>query len=774
MLTRPRLRSHNSYTDRTLELLNRLWNYLDDPFQLLVEISLSVTHPWNAIFLDKNLIRRKQPDRDSFWTNWVNAQTTDDDNCITILIEWSLYGQTQHTNREHQFLAAIVLSWLFTSSNRPIRDNATKALANLMRKNSQIFSKLLEHFSSIDDPYVLERILAAAYGSCCNTPDPNRLKEYSDVVFREIFYNESPPYGLLLRDYAFGIIELAAYYKSLSPNVDLEYCQPPYKSPRPYLTVSEERLRKISEAAGDNKIVYSSSMDFGGDFSRYVIEPRIRDFVRVGLHTRAPLTVTQAESRFESQVVRNDSERSEAYEQLHEIVRSLKHIELLSQLSMESTQPTNSLADSDQHSDVVEAEKRFVLLLDKDEKKRFKKEAKPYLYKDRQLNRDENMFDVGSLKRWVAKRAYSFGWTLARFPHDQSLRGNYSRDRSIVERVGKKYQWLALDELLCRLADNYWIRDRYGSSLPYKYSSPLELGFVRDIDPSIISEKFRKELDKGLAYNWAFNPQIIIDEVKESEMPSWPHRSNPAQDLESLQIRTDSEGVKWLVVYEDQVKIDKYPEENSKEHSYRLQEFRFLHAIFVKTSELTCISKHFCNEKSINSRDVRPPQMTDTGYLFEATWRNTWDQEVWSNDNLGFPPEASIADIVINYIWEPHLDASMPEGFSCYIPSPWLIRQFQLQSSVDKPYLWLDSAGKIAFEEVSIEKYGTICLLRLDIVERLARDNDMVPFSFFLAERNAWPGGRNDLATWRRTEGICWKENGNFVSRHWNQDKCGN
>jgi len=37
-------------------------------------------------------------------------------------------------------------------------------------------------------------------------------------------------------------------------------------------------------------------------------------------------------------------------------------------------------------------------------------------------------------------------------------------------------------------------------------------------------------------------------------------------------------------------------------------------------------------------------------------------------------------------------------------------------------------------------------------------------------ERNAWPGGHNDDAAWRRSEGICWLEGGRPDSVNWKKD----
>ena len=202
-----RWRDRTAFTDRTLELLNH-FHHPHNKHELLLQVSVSSDHPWNAELLHKNLERRKLPDRDAFWTNWLNCQVGIDSS-VRVIIEWCRVGQAPNSHPENQRLAAIVLCWFFTSSNRIIRDNATKALANLFLANRAIFGELLQRFAKVDDLYVLERLLAAAFASCCLDPDSKRLETYAEVVFDNVFASGCPPFGLLLRDYALGIIEIA-------------------------------------------------------------------------------------------------------------------------------------------------------------------------------------------------------------------------------------------------------------------------------------------------------------------------------------------------------------------------------------------------------------------------------------------------------------------------------------------------------------------------------------------------------------------------------------
>jgi hypothetical protein len=508
-------RARSAFTERTLELLNDFRYRNPDPLELLLQIAVSSGHPWNAEFLHRNLARRKLPDRDAFWTKWINTQTDDADSSVGILIEWCRVGQVPHTNSENQFLAGSVLCWFFTSSNRAIRDKSTKALVNILLANEEIFPNLLNRFINVDDLYILERLLAAAYASCCLRPEPERLSQYSETIFEHIFKAGCPPFGILLRDYALGIVELASYRSVLPSTVNLEVCRPPYISPKLRLNVSKEQLNDIAKKAGDEEIVRSAGESMG-DFSNYEIRPRVGHFLRVPLNKEIPLSGEQKARVFETEVIGYNRQRMQAFERLKDTANPYSYGLLSPTLELTTKKPTQKQIDKLQ-KDIARAEQTLLGLLSDDEVKRFCSEAAPYLYERKHDNREEKIFDLNAIMRWVAKRAYDYGWTQQRFAHDYARAGRYSRDRSSVERIGKKYQWLALDELLCKLADNYWMDGEYGHP-PKPYGSPLDIGFERDIDPTIIEEKENHVPVSKTLNNWAFEPWINLDPVEEDQL----------------------------------------------------------------------------------------------------------------------------------------------------------------------------------------------------------------------------------------------------------------
>ena len=96
------------------------------------------------------------PDRDAWWSTYLHrAWTWDDSGAVRRIVDWA-WGVTEDTNLDEKTvdLCSIALAWMFTTSNRFLRDRATKALVSLLTGRLDAATRLVERFSDVDDPYV--------------------------------------------------------------------------------------------------------------------------------------------------------------------------------------------------------------------------------------------------------------------------------------------------------------------------------------------------------------------------------------------------------------------------------------------------------------------------------------------------------------------------------------------------------------------------------------------------------------------------------------------
>ena len=687
-----RWRDRHAFTERTLVLFNSVRQTGQEPLSLLIEFSASVDHPWNAEFLNNNLSRWRLAKRDRNWTVRLNDASTEADDPVGRLLDWCLLGQTSNVERAVQLLCAITLCWMFTASNRHIRDRATKALTSLLLIRHDLFPQLVAKFRHVDDIYVLERLYAAAYGACCIDPSPGRLAGYAAVTFKVVFVNQTPPMSLLLRDYARGIIEISKANDSLPQDVDLGKCRPPYKSPRPRLSVSEDQLKAIAEKAGDDAIARSCDSRWIGDFAIYKIEPRVNAFTAVPLSRPQPVSKRELSERFEREVIEIDPSRAEALAQLRAAQMAGFTVTLLKDDGETFAEDAHRVVDH-----ILQAERHLMSLLTPEERRRYRKEAADRMGADTRRGKPElPAFDLGKARRWIAKRAYCLGWTKALFPGDNSRHRGHSRERPYVERIGKKYQWIALDELLCKLADNYWLGAPYGHSAK-RYDNPLDVGFERDIDPTIIPLTDASDNTQGARPKWVLGEDIILDPTPEEELTAWPFKADPAERLKRLIQRDDDQGNTWTTLYEHRSKMESYEEKRRRLHGFRQQEFRFVLCVVIAKGDRPQLIKFLSETASLEVTGWGPTELIDGPFLREAPWRDTWPQDQWRHDTWKAPEGMPMAFPICEYLWESHLDATLLDGGRALIPSPWLARALSLVPDEKDASIYETPNGEIAF-----------------------------------------------------------------------------
>lgn len=121
----------------------------------------------------------------------------------------------------------------------------------------------------------------------------------------------------------------------------------------------------------------------------------------------------------------------------------------------------------------------------------------------------ENRYDfISDMHNIAIKRIFDLGYNgYLHGEFDNRIATGYYRGAPNVERVGKKYQWIAYHELLAYLSDKYEIAEDSWSnkSSGYLFSGPWEM-HARDIDPSYIGNFCEDNIISETQYNlWGEN-----------------------------------------------------------------------------------------------------------------------------------------------------------------------------------------------------------------------------------------------------------------------------
>ena len=614
-----------------------------------------------------------------------------------------------------------------------------------------------------NDPYIIERLYAAAFGACCIDPTQGRLRTYSEVVFNYVFSKGKPPVALLTRDYALGIIELAAIKKSLDDSVQVDDCYHPFGSAEPIFGLTEEDVEMIADGCGGKSILQSASNEWG-DYGKYIIPGRVDKFLTSRLTAVKPVSMSEIKDQFEEEVINTHPERINALEAYRIASRAKVILQHRSMLKMNEN-IASEIEGSNAGHDISEEDalSRLEDTLDAEGRRRLHDE----LLNNATGRGDYSKVNVDQCRLWVTRRAYELGWTAELFPHD-GHGTSPSRHENDLERIGKKYQRIALDELQARLADNFWILEGWPERPhTYRYSHH---DFRRNIEPTILPTEKRYSAVEAIDTGWLFEPAMPLVDVADSSIWQWPFAQDPTISMSDKVVRVDGNRKRWLVLYEFNSVEKMRKKSGVVGYGKHYEEFRFFYCVFVKKGNAAKLIAYLAEKKALTNSEFEPNDFIDGPFLREAFWRDTWQGEKFSGHIGNAAISYEFAKPVVTYRWESHLDKSLQDGFSCYLPQKWLAEELELKMSRKEPLYWENCSGDIAIQSQHPSANQAVVVMDENLLRKFAEREQIEPVWIMIGERNSWPGDDNASACWRRSEGAIWLDNKNWKQVGWNHD----
>lgn len=730
-------RRPESVSARAVELLAKLRPM--ERFRVAMQLAAVQEHPLNADWLDSWLRPMSLPERDQAWSVEVARADHVQTSPARILIEWTWHAEKAHADDETLRLASVALCWLFTCTNRRVRDRATKSLSALLVqcRDAGLGIDLLRRFASVNDPYLVERLLAALLGFTVNQGSASIRLALAEATYSALFaVGRTPPVQLLTRDYALGIVEAASSQGQLPSGIDLARCRPPFNAEAPG-AVTDAEVKGAADAAGDDHIFWSCT---AGDFANYEIEPTVRNFTNVPLWQPAPIDSEEAATLFESEITSGASATIVAsYQRAKQADRDWHSAEWQSTMRTDaSPDTTDELARL--AAQRVSATSEFRTLLNDRGRSLFDTLLGGSFTRDGR--RTDLTFSSERARLWVGKRAYGLGWTKAMFGDENwlsYLERNNGHDRPVIERISKKYQWIALDELLARLSDRNWVRTGWPHrSEPLHYST--DLGFVRDIDPTALHDPSRDQSPKKPSW-WI--RQRPLPDVSDSELLEWPFRDNELESSPKLIDVSDADGHEWLVLYSFVHQDERLPHRAS-DLPFRRSLFTRVSSVIVHKADEKNAVRYLKGRRLTDPTDWEPPDVVDRGFLLETPWRGTWEHDGLESHPYfldGIPALRPVR----SYLWESHLDEALPEGLRAHVPAPWLARKLEWRQRPLLPQEYVDRGGRTVFKDPDFgnRSAGAAFVDRSTFIEFLERES-LVCLWIVAGERRAWLNGSRE------------------------------
>lgn len=617
-------------------------NFMDDNqfrdrlIRTIMEVGFNTGNYYNANYFHRILAPMQLADRDAMWIPTLYRIYGSQDNIIEEIINWAWDESDEvYIDEKSVELGATLLSWFLASTNRKLRDTATKALVQLLHNRMQMMIPLFEKFSTVDDPYIHERLYAVALGCAVRSKSKEHLPSLCQYIYSKVFDVEGEVYPhILLRDYAREVIEYAISIGARL-DIDVNKIRPPYHSSFEYKTVPDEEIKAIYEGCSgykDSPGLYSmltsmftehTTVGYSyGDFGRYTFQSALSNW-------------------------KIDAE-------------------LLSHLAIK-------------------------LIIDK------------YGYQEEKHGTFDK--DIGS------------GRGRLTIPH---------------ERIGKKYQWMVLHELLARVADNFSKLESPWSDNAVEYEGPWN-PFVRDIDPTTLMRVDEEESNPNDDF-WWYGCKYANWEY---EMADWLNIDDDMPPVEPIIEVKDPDGYDWFA-------LECYPdwdEPHGKDEIYKRLWYQ-VRSCIIDEDEFPS-AYNWATKQNYGGRWM--PENSDWYELFyrEYYWSpayQSYDAERLTKKELRDKKTNRLiahAEITtIGYLWEAEEDYSKEKSFYGLIPSKQLFVGMKMQYA-DEDGVYLNEEGKvICFEARAVANSKNYLLIKKDALLDYLKKHHKKILWYVLGEKN--------------------------------------
>jgi predicted ATPase len=738
-------RATAAISDSTRTVLNKLvrteqdWN---DTLDVLLTVATLPDHPLNAIALHKTLSRYSMPDRDALWSIYLH-HAFGSRNAVDRLIDWAAAVTAKNSLEEETIdLASTTLAWMLISSNRYLRDRATKALVNLMTGRLSSVVRFVERFADVNDLYVRERIYAVAYGVAMRSNDAAEIGTLAECVYARVFAQEQVVPHILLRDYARGVIERAL---SLKPKLKIltERIRPPYHTKWPKIP-SAEALKpflpdwsETSSYEGGNDCwarnrIGSSVMD--DDFGRYVIGTNSwsTNWLSLRIHAKQWKPPNQQLVELVGTFSKEEKAAWNEFEEADAAVRRLSFPKLFQGFIRNVNAPErNENDDAEPEKEDDEDVELTVAQHERDQCQQaldavltrpHTRSLKSLLAKKDQNHGRPPQFDLRQIQRYVLKRVFDLGWTTERFGRfDRYTIGYHGREARKAERIGKKYQWLAYHEILALVGDHFQYHERFQDECgSHKYEGPWQ-DFLRDIDPSntLRSTPGGTSFDEHPLAWWS--PVQYRSWGDADDAQGWVEEYDdlPRPD-DLLMPRRSADSSKWVNVEGHFNWKQSTPADMESSEIDRRELWYIFSAYLIRSSEASEFMRwaetvDFWGRWMPDAPDSHRMFLGEYGWspAFEHFQRPYCEDDGWVRPEQGCPVQ--VRSIAFQYLQEGSgFDCSVDKGFSIHLPVVDLIKSMQLHWTGNGGD-FSDSAGAlVAFDPTVHEKGPSALLIRED------------------------------------------------------------
>jgi hypothetical protein len=292
-----------------------------------------------------------------------------------------------------------------------------------------------------------------------------------------------------------------------------------------------------------------------------------------------------------------------------------------------------------------------------------------------------------------------------RFAEFDRYAGAGDRRNHLIERIGKKYQWLAFHELLARLGDNAGFMGWFQRDGIRHFQGPWEV-HRRELDPSLIAARGREKTRQSKT-TWWMPVSVNFKSISPQARLDWLETEDDLGNGPSLIAVTEPRtGHAWLVVDEHEGwyqwgVVD--GERVIERHTWFT-----LNCLLVRKEQREQLVAVLSDKVFRERGDLAKLDLSSEGYIGEYPWHALYaDLDIWAPEPIRDSEPVAVQPTVVDFLAETggH-DYSIEETFRFNVPAPGLIRGMNLHLVNGRDLTYADEAGVIRFFDPSTRESG--------------------------------------------------------------------
>lgn len=336
---------------------------------------------------------------------------------------------------------------------------------------------------------------------------------------------------------------------------------------------------------------------------------------------------------------------------------------------------------------------------------------------------------------------------------------HYDRHYVATERIGKKYQWIAMHELLAQVADNFRMNDTWSAneSKQMCFQGPW-VPLVRDIDPSVLKKDNSKP--NLTIFDDYYNNWDVDNE-------SWLEIDDYPDPKEFINVYIDEEN--WLLL-EGNLHWEELELLGNEKYRYPQKHLWYqVRSYLVKEDEFDFIIK-WLNDKNFMGRWM--PESYERGEIFnrEFFWSPAYNyflKNYYENNYLRKIREDHRDEIGIGRVmpttesnaWGSNNDMSDPEPNLLKLCN-YLSSSMNLNYGKDEGVLYSKEGGKICYDLSEFFSVGYNLVIQNDALLNFLDESDYNIFWTLLGEKNIiGSGGQSEYGVWPSISGVYYLNN---------------